>query len=76
MNPQFAREANKPRVSLAPGDQVLRYVGGQPFFCTVVGIEGGGRVSVSCNLWPTGYSALVTVQDVALVSRGGMSAGL
>jgi hypothetical protein len=60
----------------APGDQVIRYVDGQAFFCTVVQIEQDERVRVSCNLWPSGYSALVQPQDVALVSRGGMTTEL
>lgn len=76
MNTRFIRDTNKPSVMLAPGDQVLRYVGGQPFFCTVVEVEAGDRVRVRCNLWPAGYSALVTAQDVALVSRGGLTTGL
>jgi hypothetical protein len=72
MNTRYTRPSNRPRTSLAPGDQVIRYVNGQPFFCTVVEVQPDESVRVSCNLWPSGYSALVQAQEVALVSRSGM----
>ncbi len=65
-------QTKRPRVTFAPGDQVIRYVDGQPFFCTVVEVETDERVRVSCNMWPSGYSALVKAQEVALVSRSGL----
>jgi hypothetical protein len=55
------------RAVFAPGDQVLRYVNGEPFFCTVISIEDQERIRVSCSSWPSGYSALVRPQDVVLV---------
>jgi hypothetical protein len=61
-----------PEISLAPGDQVIRYVDGQPFFCTIVEVEPDEQVRVSCNLWPSGYSAMVRTQEVTLVSRQGL----
>ena len=73
MNTRYVRETNRPRVTFAPGDQVIRYVDGQPFFCTVVEVKPDESVRVSCNLWPSGYSALVKAQEVALVSRSGMT---
>jgi hypothetical protein len=66
---------DQPKVSFASGDHVLRYVDGQPFFCTVVDIESDERVRVACDLWPTGYSAIVKARDVALVSLHGTYAG-
>jgi hypothetical protein len=59
MPTRYVKQTKKPTVTFAPGDQVIRYVDGQPFFCTVVQIEQDERVRVSCNLWPSGYSALV-----------------
>ncbi len=74
MATRVIRTTNTPPTTFAPGDQVIRYVDGQAFFCTVVQIEQDQRVRVSCNLWPSGYSALVRPQEVALVSRVGMMA--
>jgi hypothetical protein len=74
MTTRYIKPTNTPQITFAPGDQVIRYIDGQPFFCTVVQIEQDERVRVSCNLWPSGYSALVKPQDVALVSRSGWSA--
>jgi hypothetical protein len=51
----------------APGDQVIRYVNGEPCFCTVISVEDTDRIRVSCASWPSGYSALVRPQDVVLV---------
>ena len=76
MAARYIRSTNTPPITFAPGDQVIRYIDGQAFFCTVVQIEQDQQVRVSCNLWPSGYSALVKPQEVALVSRGGMEAGL
>jgi hypothetical protein len=73
---RYVKTTNRSSMRFAPGDQVIRYVDGQAFFCTVVQIEQDERVRVSCNLWPSGYSALVQPQDVALVSRGGMTTDL
>ena len=74
MTTRYVKPINRPRIAFAPGDQVIRYIDGQPFFCTVVQIEQDERVRVSCNMWPSGYSALVKPQDVALVSRSGWTA--
>jgi|WetSurMetagenome_2_1015567.scaffolds.fasta_scaffold1712561_1 hypothetical protein len=74
MTTRYVKPSSKTSMTFAPGDQVIRYVNGQPYFCTVVQVEQDEQVRVSCNLWPSGYSALVKPQDVALVSRGGMSA--
>jgi hypothetical protein len=68
-----ARRSSQSGVAFAPGDLVIRYVGGQPFFCTVVEVQIDENVRVSCNLWPSGYNALVKAQEVTLVSRGAMS---
>ena len=74
MNGRRARTTGAPRVSFAPGDQVIRYIDGKPYICTVVEVEADGHVRVSCNQWPNGYSAVVKPQDVTLVARGGMPA--
>ena len=74
MTTRYVKPTNKSSVTFAPGDQVIRYINGQPFFCTVVQVEQDERVRVSCNLWPSGYSALVKPQEVALVSRSGVAA--
>jgi hypothetical protein len=76
MATRYVRTTNRAFVTFAPGDQVIRYIDGQAFFCTVVQIEPDDQVRVSCHLWPSGYSALVKPQDVALVSRSGMAADL
>ena len=76
MATRVIRRTSTPSTTFAPGDQVIRYIDGQAFFCTVVQIEQDQQVRVSCNLWPSGYSALVKPQEVALVSRGGMEASL
>ena len=68
-----ARRSSQSRVAFAPGDQVIRYVDGQPFFCTVVEVQLDENVRACCNLWPSGYSALVNAHEVTLVSRGAMS---
>lgn len=73
MTTRYIKSTQQTTVTFAPGDQVIRYVNGQPYFCTVVQVEQDAQVRVSCNLWPSGYSALVKPQEVALVSRGGMS---
>jgi hypothetical protein len=74
MTTRYVKPSNQTAITFAPGDQVIRYVNGQPYFCTVVQVEQDDQVRVSCNLWPSGYSALVKPQEVALVSRGEMSA--
>jgi len=76
MATRYVKTTSTPPVTFAPGDQVIRYIGGQAFFCTVVQVEQDDRVRVSCNLWPSGYSALVKPQEVALVSRSGMTTDL
>lgn len=73
MNSRYVTDTTQSRVTFAPGDQVIRYVDGQPFFCTVVEVKPDESVRVSCNLWPSGYSALVKAHEVALVTRGGMT---
>ncbi len=73
MPTRFVKTTSPSSVRFAPGDQVIRYMNGQAFFCTVVQVEQDDRVRVSCNLWPSGYSALVRPQDVALVSRSEMT---
>jgi hypothetical protein len=73
MTTRYVKQTNTTTFTFAPGDQVIRYVDGQPYFCTVVQVEQDARVRVSCNLWPSGYSALVKPQDVALVSRVGLT---
>jgi hypothetical protein len=72
MNTRYTKPAGAPRVSFAPGDQVIRYIDGKPFVCTVVEVEEDDHVRVACNMWPSGYSAVVKPQEVALVSRRGM----
>ncbi len=71
MEPKRAQGNAVPEIAFAPGDQVIRYVDGQPFFCTIVEVEPDEQVRVSCNLWPSGYSAMVRTQEVTLVSRQG-----
>lgn len=71
MNTRFTQHASAPEVNFAPGDEVVRYCGGQPFFCTVIEIRPDDCLRVSCPLWPKGYSALVTAQEVAFVSHSG-----
>jgi hypothetical protein len=61
------RQSSVSRYIFAPGDQVVRYVNGEPFFCTVINVEDTDRIRVSCASWPSGYSALVRPQDVVLV---------
>lgn len=61
------RQSSASRYIFAPGDQVVRYVNGEPFFCTVISVEDRERIRVSCASWPSGYSALVRPQDVVLV---------
>jgi hypothetical protein len=73
MPTRYIRPINISTITFAPGDQVIRYIDGQPYFCTVVQVEQDERVRVSCNMWPSGYSAVVRPQDVALVSRSGIS---
>jgi hypothetical protein len=73
MATRYIKSTTPSSVRFAPGDQVIRYVDGQAFFCTVVQVEQDDQVRVSCNQWPSGYSALVRPQDVALVSRGAMT---
>ena len=55
--------------NLAPGDEVARYVDGQPIFCTIVEVVNEDQVIIEAELWPAGYTALVRRQDVSLVSR-------
>jgi hypothetical protein len=76
MATRYVRTTKRALPTFAPGDQVIRYIDGGAFFCTVVQVETDEQVRVSCNLWPSGYSALVNPQDVALVSRSGMTADL
>ncbi len=70
MMPHDVSKSSTPRVIYAPGDQVIRYVDGQPFFCTVIEVEPGEQVRVTCQLWPSGYSAIVNSREVALVAHG------
>jgi hypothetical protein len=72
MNARPTKRTKDSGVIFAPGDQVVRYSGGQPFFCTVIAIEPDDCLRVSCSLWPSGYSAQVTAQEVALVCRSGL----
>ncbi len=69
MATRFAQPTITPKIPYAPGDQVIRYIDGQPFLCTVIEVEPDERVRVSCNLWPRGYSAVLRSQEVALVSH-------
>jgi hypothetical protein len=56
---------------LAPGDQVIRYVNGQPFFCTVISVERDQKIRVSCQQWPSGYSAMVDQTDLTALNYRG-----
>ncbi len=76
MNTRPIKRSNSPIISFAPGDQVVRYSSGQPYFCTVIEVEPDDSLRVSCPLWPSGYCALVQAREVALVSRGGASPAL
>ena len=76
MATRYVQSTTTPRVSYAPGDHVIRYIDGQPFFCTVFEIEPDERVRVSCSLWPKGYSAVINSQEVALVSHGDAPLGV
>lgn len=60
--------SHTPVTRLAPGDQVIRYVSGQIFFCTVIGVESDQKIRVSCQQWPSGYSALVDQRDLTVVN--------
>ena len=53
---------------LAPGDQVIRYVNGHAFFCTVISVERDQKIRVSCQQWPHGYSAVVDQHDLTPVN--------
>jgi hypothetical protein len=53
---------------LAPGDQVIRYVNGQTFFCMVVSVERDQKIRVSCQLWPSGYTAIVDQRDLTIIN--------
>jgi hypothetical protein len=57
-----------PQRPFSPGDQVVRYVDGRPYFCTVIGIEADQKIRVSCLQWPAGYSALVAPQQLMWVA--------
>ena len=54
---------------LAPGDQVIWYVDGKAFFCTVIEVQADLFVRVRCQCWPNGYSAVVKAYELALVAR-------
>jgi hypothetical protein len=54
---------------LAPGDEVARYVGGKPIYCTVVEVVDEDQVVIEAEMWPAGYTALVQNHDVSLVSH-------
>lgn len=60
--------ASLPRRPFSPGDHVVRYLHGQPFFCTVISVEPDQKIRVSCAQWPAGYSALVASHEVIWVS--------
>jgi hypothetical protein len=74
MSVKFSQLRGTPRVSFAPGDQVIRYVNAQPFFCTVIEVQPDEQIRVNCSLWPSGYSAIVRPQEVALLARSGLAA--
>ncbi len=63
-------------ISLAPGDQVIRYSGGEAFFCTVIQVDENGAVRVSCRQWPCGYTALVKPEYLVLVAHAGQGVPL
>ena len=58
----------QPQRPFSPGDQVVRYVDGQPYFCTVIGVEPDQKIRVNCRQWPAGYSALVAPQQLMWVA--------
>jgi len=53
---------------LAPGDQVVRYINGQPSFCTVISVERNQKIRVSCQLWSTHGTALVDQRDLVPIN--------
>jgi len=72
-NSSSARKGH-PAVTLAPGDEVARYVDGKPVFCRVVEVEEDDQVLIVAEAWPAGYSARVRVEDVSLVAHRGAAA--
>ena len=60
-------------VAFAPGDQVIRYVDGQTYICTVIEVPADDVVRVQCHCWPSGYSAVVKAHEVVLLARQGQS---
>ena len=78
MSFSFAESTARPRPqtslpprSFSPGDQVVRYVDGQPFVCTVIGVEADQKVRVSCIQWPAGYSAPVAPHELTRLPSAG-----
>jgi hypothetical protein len=63
-------------VAFAPGDQVIRYVDGQAFVCTVIEVQAEAVMRVQCHLWPSGYSAVVKAHEVVLLARRGQGVSL
>jgi hypothetical protein len=53
---------------LAPGDQVMCYVSGRPFFCMVIGIELNHKVRIASQQWPSDQSAVVDQHDLAPIN--------
>jgi hypothetical protein len=65
---QASQRKPQPQRPFSPGDQVVRYIDGQPYFCTVIGIEHDQKLRISCLQWPAGYSALVAPHQVMWVA--------
>jgi len=58
-----------PATAFAPGDQVVRYVKGDPIYCTVIVVTHETQLLVRVDQWPAGYTAPVCTSDVALLSH-------
>ncbi len=55
--------------AFAPGDQVVRYVNGGLFCCTVIVVTDETQLLVRVDQWPAGYTGPVCTIDVALLSH-------
>jgi hypothetical protein len=61
--------SDSPNLHFAPGDQVVRYMGGKPLYCTVVVVIDEMQLLIKADAWPMGYTAPVHSSQVALVSH-------
>jgi len=66
--PTCAAQSNRQRgPGFHPGDLVLLETG-QPMLCEVLRVEDGGLIRIRGAGWPSGYSVLVSIQEVRHVT--------